>query len=913
MVAERELVGRTAELAALQAGCEAARGGLAGVAIEGPPGIGKTAVWEAGQALAARAGLRVLACRAARPEAGLPFTALGDLLAPVQGDVGALPAPQARALRVALLLEDPGETPVDVRALGLALVALLRDAGPVALFVDDLQWLDPASEAVLAFALRRLAEAPVLLAATVRRERRDLPRPELLEALGPGALRVLDVGPLDRGGLHRLLRADLGRPPPRMLLARIEELSGGNPLYAIELARAVAAGTGTLPGTLRELVAHRVDGLPPRARDALAVVAAVPDPTPALVTGVVEDPDALAQARDGGAVVVEGDRVRLAHPLLAAAADGVASGRRRELHRRIAAVLADPVARASHLGRAAVPPDPQVAAELEAAAALAAARGAPLAAATLLERSLALLPRDEGARRAAVAIGAGRLHYTGGDERRGRAVLAQVRDELPPGAERADVLMVLAEIEDQTVEEALGLVRQALDEAGSDSRRRASLLLVEAEFVGVLMQLRRAAAGARQAVALAATTGDRALEADALSHLANLASPLAEEDPVPLLERAIALANDESGLDPWWRPRFSLERWHFYADELAVAARALEGRRAKALAGGDDQERHAVCLHLAELECRRGDLAAARRYADEGHDLTEQMGADLSRAGLLYARALVATHAGDTADARALAAEGLEICERIAFGWMRMQLRHVLGLVALGQGDLAGAAAELVPLMRELDSIGMWDPGMVPAHPDALEAAIGTGLLEEAAAWLGRYEEVGRRLDRPRALACGARCRGLLHAVQGDLPAALEALERALAEHERLPVPFERARTLLVLGTVQRRLKQRGAARTTLTEAAAAFDAIGSRAWAGRARSELARIGGRAPGGDGLTPTESRVAALVAAGRSNREAAAELFVSVRAIEANLSRIYAKLGVRSRTELAARLPREGGTP
>ncbi len=388
MVAERELVGRTAELEALRAGCEAARGGLAAVVVQGPPGIGKTAVWEAGRALAAEAGLRVLSCRAARPEAGLPFTALGDLLGPVHAQVGGLPEPQARALRVALLLEDPGEAPVDVRALGLALVALLRDVGPAALFVDDLQWLDPASAAVLAFALRRLGEAPVLLAATVRRERQDDPRPELLAVVERGALRVVDVGPLARDEMYRLLRAELGRPPPRGLLSRVEELSGGNPLYAIELARAIAAGTDALPAglpaTLRELVAHRIDGLPPPARDALLVVAAVPDATPALVTGVVGDPGALAQAQDGGAVVVERGRVRLAHPLLAGAADDVEPGRRRELHRRIAAALTDAVARATHLGLAAVPPDPGVAADLEAAAALAAARGAPFAAATLL-------------------------------------------------------------------------------------------------------------------------------------------------------------------------------------------------------------------------------------------------------------------------------------------------------------------------------------------------------------------------------------------------------------------------------------------------------------------------------------------------------------------------------------------------
>jgi ATP/maltotriose-dependent transcriptional regulator MalT len=623
----------------------------------------------------------------------------------------------------------------------------------------------------------------------------------------------------------------------------------------------------------------------------------------------VGDPDGLRRAEAAGAVVV-GDRVRFAHPLVAGAVEGVDPERRRALHGRIAAEMTDPVARASHLGLAAVPPDPTVAAELEDAAQLAAARGAPLTAARLLERALALLPAALATRRAAAAVTAARLHYTGGDERQGRVILQRIRDELPAGPGRVEVLMGLAELEDQPVEEALALARQALDEAGDDPGLRARVLIGKAEYQGIGLEFEAGAASAREAARLAAGTGDRPLEADALSHAANLVAPLGGEDPAPLLERAAGLAEQESGFDPWWRPRFSLERWRVYTDDLDAAARALERRRAVAAARGDDHERHAACLHLAELECRRGRLDAARGYAGEGLDLTEQLGADLSRASLVYARALVAAHAGVRAEAEALAGEGIEICRRIGFRWMELQLRHVLGLPPLADGDHAAAAALLVPLMADLEAHGLWDPGMIPAHPDAIEAAIGTGLLVEAGAWLATYEEVGRRLDRPRALACGARCRGLLHAAHGDLPAALAALERALAEHERLPVPLERARTLLVLGTIQRRLKQRAAARASLEEAASAFDAIGAEAWASRARAELARIGGRAPGGDGLTATEARVARLVAAGRSNREVAAELFVSVRAVEANLSRVYTKLGVRGRTELAGRLARGG---
>ena len=169
---------------------------------------------------------------------------------------------------------------------------------------------------------------------------------------------------------------------------------------------------------------------------------------------------------------------------------------------------------------------------------------------------------------------------------------------------------------------------------------------------------------------------------------------------------------------------------------------------------------------------------------------------------------------------------------------------------------------------------------------------------------LSVWEELGLRLERPHVIGTSARCRALIAAAGGELDAALVQGETALMHHRRLPLPVERARTLIVLGSIRRRTKRKAAARESLDEAVAILDGVGARLWAERARAELARIGGRAPTG-GLTPTEERVAALVADGRSNKEVAAELFVSVRTVEANLTRVYAKLGIRSRTELASR--------
>jgi DNA-binding CsgD family transcriptional regulator len=183
--------------------------------------------------------------------------------------------------------------------------------------------------------------------------------------------------------------------------------------------------------------------------------------------------------------------------------------------------------------------------------------------------------------------------------------------------------------------------------------------------------------------------------------------------------------------------------------------------------------------------------------------------------------------------------------------------------------------------------------------------------LDEAEALLGRLERRARKLRRVSALGAAARCRGLLLAARGDLGSALAGLDSAV-DRSSPTIPFERARTLLVLGQVQRRAKQKRPGRESLEQALAGFKSLGASLWVEKAGDELARIGGRAPFGSELTPTERRLAELVAEGRSNKEVAAALFVSPRTVETKLSRIYAKLGVHSRTELAHRLARGGGT-
>ena len=245
-------------------------------------------------------------------------------------------------------------------------------------------------------------------------------------------------------------------------------------------------------------------------------------------------------------------------------------------------------------------------------------------------------------------------------------------------------------------------------------------------------------------------------------------------------------------------------------------------------------------------------------------------------------------------------------CRRRSDETFRIQNTTALGILELSLGNAAEAARLLSPLWDLLASRGHREPTAYPILPNAIEALVATGKPDAAERLHAQLEEAGREFDSPWALATAARCGGLLAAARGDLDAALSHLEQAIAEHERLPNPLERGRTLLALGTVRRRRKEKRAAREALDAAITIFDELPAPLWAKRARAERARIGGRVAAGE-LTETERRIAELVAQGRSNKDVAAQLFITARTVEGHLTRIYEKLGVRSRAELAHRLP------
>ena len=377
-----------------------------------------------------------------------------------------------------------------------------------------------------------------------------------------------------------------------------------------------------------------------------------------------------------------------------------------------------------------------------------------------------------------------------------------------------------------------------------------------------------------------------------------------------LLDRGIALEGHMEGefKSHVLRASFTVAQLLKFTDRLDEARRTFTELLGDAAAHGVETPIPQIRYHLAELECRAGNWDAAMEHARESRAAAQRqaMGAWRLSEGH-FAVGLVEAHLGRADPARLEALEGLRVAEAAGEILLLIQNLSVLGFLELSLGRPAEADAYLSRAVELEQAMGVREPAYFRVVPDEVEALVALGRLDQAEALLAPFEEAGRNLDRAWTIATGARCRGLVLAARGDLAGASAAADEAVREHDHLPLPFELGRALLVRGAVERRAKRKREARDTLTKALEVFDGLGAALWADKTRAELARIGGRAPSSLDLTPTEDRVAALVAAGSTNREVADALFVSIHTVEANLKRIYRKLGIRSRTELASRFP------
>ena len=919
-----EVIGRTHELGVVEAFVARVQAEPASLAFEGEAGSGKTTLWLAACELARSAGARVLSARPLEAETGFAYAGIADLLADATEPIAELPEPQARALRVALLLEPSGEVSADERAVGLGLLGVLcrlATQQPVVLAVDDLQWLDAPSARALGFAARRLDDEPVGVLVTIR----DGPRSRL--ALEPvrafPALDRVRVEALPLEDVHRLVRSRLGITLSRPVLREVHRASAGNPLFALELARAVVRGEGPgspgrlgVPRSLGELVGARIAALPAGTRRALAVAAALADPAVEIVSEAI-GADAVARldpAVAGEVVELDGRHVHFTHPLLAAAAYEQARPRgRQEIHGTLATLVGDPEERARHLALAASGPDAVVAAALDEAARSALARGAPVVAGELAELAARLTPVDETVDARRRRLDGAYWLFEAGDAWRARAMLEEVIGETEPGGERARALVLLASIRsyDDDLAAAREILLAAIDEAGVDVEARlAAHEGVATTSFRLRDRLDEGVEHAAEAARLARSIGRDDLLGESLASQALTEAIVGRMSARATIDAALALQPASEHTRITRQPEFPaavIELWH---DDLAGAAARLELLAERAAAIGDESSIPYVNVILGQLECVRGRYEEALRLTEGQLEHARQAGQETLVAYLLGVAAWAHAYTGDDERARRAARESLRLAKQTSGVPAWFFATSALGQLELAAGRPAEAIAVLEPLASFVREQGMAEPGALWFVGDAIEALIELDRPAEATSLLDWYELHADRLGRLSAQAVAHRCRGLQAAASGEPGRAIASFEKSLELLERCPRALEKGRALLGLGSARRRLKERRAGREALESARSSFQQIGARLWVERAEAELARIGGRAPSTGALTPVEQRVVELVASGKSNKEAAAALFLSTRTVEGHLSRAYGKLGVRSRVELARRLDEPG---
>jgi DNA-binding CsgD family transcriptional regulator len=912
--ADRPAVGREAELEAIEALLDVSAAARC-LVLAGDPGIGKTTMWEAGCRLARDRGFLVLSARASEAETGLLFAGLADLMENVPPEAMAvLPQPQRHALDIATCRADPDEKASAPFAASAGLLSLLTAAAartPLLVAIDDAQWLDRASAEALRFAAHRLAYRdpwPIRFLLC----RRPGPRTAIEEVFrAAGTLAVRTLTPLSIGAIQRLLARQLPALPPRRVLRQIYEAAQGNPLFALELARLVLEGGVPEPGAelpmpaaAEDIFGPRISALPGPLRTAVlatALSASITRPELACVAGAHAVDDAVG----AGLLVALHAGIRLSHPLLGAAARHLSSAaERRQLHLSIAEAVGDPVRQARHRAEASAGPDKELAGNLAAASDAALARGATGDAEQLAASALRLSPPgspEYPARLLALA----HCYLAMGDLTRAGDLLRSGLADLPAGPLRARAHVMLGEASPAIDEEAH--LERALAEAADDAELRAYALARKSLVLAVSLveRLDVAETAGLEAVRVAATAGPE-LRLRALSALAW--ARIIRGRPVEDLRRSAPPQPEQVSVHGTSIDHPAAVRQAFRG-EVAEARVALEQLRALTEECGDARGNLAATIQLCELELRAGDV---RRGGSLLADMQEWSGLEEMRTVSFRLRATLAAVAGlpDEAARNAVAAR---TADSAGLRWDWLEATRAAGIAAVFQGEPKHAAELLGTVWEYTVHEQVDDPGAFPVAGDLVEALVQGGEVERAREVTQRLSVLAARQQHPWAGLTAARCAGVLRLAGEYDHEAADDLAAAAAGYGRLGLRFDQARTLLVLGHEQRRSNKRGAARESLGRAQEVFDVLGCSGWSARAAEELGRVSGRRGADDGLTASEQRVVELAAQGLSNKEIATRLSVTVYTVEAHLSHAYAKLGVRSRAQLAARLTeRHSGT-
>lgn len=909
------VVGRVGELATITSFLDAERPGLAVLKIEGEPGIGKTTLWREGIRLAGRGGAHVLVARGTEAETGLSYAGIADLFDPIANDVlDQLRPPQKEALATALLRSPAPSHGIDQRALFASVLSVLRIAAAereVVVAVDDANWLDTATTGALAFAVRRLESESVRVLVTVRGWGSAFTFADEADAQRTV---TLSVGPMSVAALHELIKERTGRSLSRPIVVRIARQCEGNPLYTLEVARDVAsqpptAGMLRPPPNVGELLAARVSRMPRRTREALLVTASLSRPTTELV-----DAEALAPAQRAGIVVVDEERVHFSHPLIASAVCDLAdAAERRAVHRWLAERVNDHEERARHLALGSEAPDERIAAELEEAAQHAAAQGSPQAGGDLAELALGLTPKGDIEARARRLRTAARFSFEAGDLVHAEDLLGDALDTGLAGQSRAQVLQLLGRLyaRGRSFAAARETALEALAAVRPGSPLRPSIRLDLAYYAVCAGDFAHAHGYAQAAVAEV-----EGLPPELFAHALGVLTmtEFLRGQGLDEARMASALELESNTLARGWqmRPTFIGGLLALWTGRLDEAERALGALLDQSRERGEESPIPVLSHYLAWAHLWQGDLSGAKRVAEEAQETALLLGDPAALGAASTACALVHAHEGSVELAHHMASEAIRSFEQIGWRTGTIWPRWAIGTVELSTGNAAGVHSALGDLTRAVPEWGGGDPVLCVFMPDEIEALVDLGQLERAEAVLDWFGSRATQLDRPWARAMAGRCRGLMEAARGHRTEAVDAFEGALLQHDRAGIPFERARTLLAFGQVLRRSAQRARAASVLGEARGLFEEVGAGRWSERAGAELRRIGRRPAVSGALTETERQVAELAASGLSNREIGERAFLTIKSVEANLTRVYRKLGIRSRGGLARALDAAGST-
>ena len=901
------LVGRKRERAVLDRLLEAARGGDGGVlVVHGEPGVGKTALLE--YAIEAGEGFRVARTSGVEGEMELPFAALQQLCSSFLELAERLPQPQRDALDVAFGLN--AGPPPNPFLVGLAVLGLLSEAaedGPLLTVVDDTQWLDAGSARALTFVARRLLAEKIGLVFATR---------ELGSALT--RLPELRVEPLGHRDARSLLESILPAPLDERVLNRIVDETGGNPLALLELPRGLtptqlAGGFGLpanvpLSASIEESFTRRLAALPYEARRFLLVAAADPVGDPASIGRAAEllgIPEATAGVVESAGLLLFGPRIVFHHPLFRSAAYR-ASGveERREVHRALAEATdpdIDPDRRAWHQAQAAAAPDEGVAAELERSAARVQGRGGFAAAGVFLERAAALTP--DPSKRAERALAAAQTNFQAGALDDARDLLSVAETGILTDLElaRADLLRAQITFVATHGSDAPPLLLEAARRLSSLDPPLARETYLDAcsaaLFAGRLARPGGTAPDIAQAARTAPASGRQPRGSDLLLDALTTLLTGSYEAAVPMLRRAAgAFGTDNSATEQmrwiWLATIASVQLWDDATWEVLSERHIRIARKTGALGDLPLALTQRIYLHLLT-----GELEAATSLVEEIQRANDTTGSDLAQYGAVGLAALRGREVEATYLIERTRAEVMSRGEGIGLSvldWAAAVLYNGLGRYEEAREAALGVAAD------DLNP-SMW------VMAELIEAAVRAGTREVAEDTRRRLGSIGRASGTDWVVGIASRSEALL----AEGPAAEHLYVEAIDRLGRTRIAVDLARAHLLYGEWLRRERRRKDARVQLRLAYERFLDFGMDAFAERARIELLATGEHArkrtvDTSHQLTPQEAQISRLAAQGNTNREIAAQLFISASTVEYHLRKVFRKLDVKSRAQLASRI-------